>query len=378
MASWAISSKALGIMWGGVGPCKCGEGSVRAYVQGKGVDYSSLQSRRNGAGSCYRQHFIAVEMQANHGRLEGESALVAPSASATSAAVAVAKSPAVVSRRDCPLWQRWDGQQTETVMPVMPGTRIEQSRGSVLYRCRHGLLAVSREHETHIVPGSEEIFRWLRFHGQTHIYSVKLNMRAPPANPDREQLFEIAESQQGYFTAAQAAECGFARSTHSYHVQNGNWVREHRGIYRLKRFPQSDHGQLVLWSLWSRDRNGVPKGVYSHLTALSTKELSDANPAKLHMTVPPDFRRSGEPPPVLILPKARLSPEEILHERGFDVTTPMKAIIDAAASGDASRDIIQQAISAGKSRGLITRREISAALGAPDLDLWLRKLLQAA
>lgn len=211
-----------------------------------------------------------------------------------------------------------------------------------------------------------------------HICSGILNMRASTVKPDHERLFEIAESQQGYFTTAEAVGCGFARSTHSYHVQRGNWVREHRGIYRLTRFPLSDDRQLVLWSLWSRNGRGVPQGVYSHLTALSIKELSDANPAKLHMIVPPEFRRSVKQPPILALHKARLAPTEILHERGFDITTPTRAILDAAASGDASRELIRQALAAGKSRGLITRTDIAAALDKPGLDQWLQSVLQAA
>ena len=28
------------------------------------------------------------------------------------------------------------------------------------------------------------------------------------------------------------------KNTHPYHVHAGNWVREHRGIYRLVRFPR--------------------------------------------------------------------------------------------------------------------------------------------
>jgi hypothetical protein len=95
------------------------------------------------------------------------------------------------------------------------------------------------------------------------------------------------------------------------------------------------------------------------------------------MIVPPDFRRSGEQPPILVLHKAQLAPNEILHERGFDITTPMRAILDAAGSGDASREMIRQALAAGKSRGLITRRDIATALNKPSHDPWLRKALQA-
>lgn len=203
-------------------------------------------------------------------------------------------------------------------------------------------------------------------------------MCADVAKPDSEQFFEIAEAQQGYFTAGQAVEAGYARSTHSYHVDAGNWVREHRGIYRLRRYPQSDDGQLVLWSLWSRDRAGEPEGVYSHLTALRIKDLSDANPSRLHMTVPPDFRRNGEVPSILVLHKAKLAPGEIIRERGYAATTPMRAIVDLAVSGEADRDIIKQALREGQNRGLITRKQIAAASARDDLPTWLRRLLEDA
>ena len=62
-------------------------------------------------------------------------------------------------------------------------------------------------------------------------------MYADATKPGRGRLFDIAGSQDDYFTMAQALEAGFGRNTHSYHVKAGNWVREYRGIYRLVRFP---------------------------------------------------------------------------------------------------------------------------------------------
>ena len=38
-------------------------------------------------------------------------------------------------------------------------------------------------------------------------------MCAAPSTPDHDRLFAFAESQDGYFTIAQALEAGFARST---------------------------------------------------------------------------------------------------------------------------------------------------------------------
>src|ERR1039458_8882317 len=78
------------------------------------------------------------------------------------------------------------------------------------------------------------------------------------------RLFEIAEHQQGFFTTKQAKAAGFAENTHPYHVQVGNWIREHRAIYRLALFPTTDRPELVLWALWSRNRNEEVEGVYSH------------------------------------------------------------------------------------------------------------------
>ncbi len=45
----------------------------------------------------------------------------------------------------------------------------------------------------------------------------------------RTNLFEVAESQQGFFTAKQAERAGFLNTNHGYHVKAGNWIREGRG-----------------------------------------------------------------------------------------------------------------------------------------------------
>jgi len=150
-------------------------------------------------------------------------------------------------------------------------------------------------------------------------------------------------------------------------VKEGNWLREHRGIYRLRQYPRSENGQLVLLSLWSRNRHCQPQGVYSHTTALSLRDLSDANPSKLHMTVPPGFRRNSEVPAVLELHKSRLEPHEVIRQRGYAITTAMRAILDAAGSGDADGDMLEQALGEGLRRGLITRTEIKQAKARVDV-----------
>ena len=172
------------------------------------------------------------------------------------------------------------------------------------------------------------------------------------------RLFEIAEAQQGFFTAKQAKAAGFAENTHPYHVQVGDWIREHRGIYRLALFPLTEHPDLVKWSLWSRNRNEVTEGVYSHQTALSLHELSDVNPAKLHMTVPTHFRRNSEIPGILVLHYQDLSDEDVQPAQGFEYTRPLRTILDLIEADSVERAFLRQALRQALHRGLITRHQI--------------------
>jgi hypothetical protein len=175
-----------------------------------------------------------------------------------------------------------------------------------------------------------------------------------------QRLFDLAQDQQGFFTAKQAKAAGFAENTHPYHVQVGNWVREHRGIYRLAQFPPSDRPDLVLWALWSRNRREQIEGVYSHQTALSIHGLSDLNPSKLHMTVPTGFRRNAEIPPVLVLHCANLPESDVQNAQGFRLTRPLRTILDLLTAGDVERTFIRQALRQALDRGLVTRQQIRA------------------
>ena len=190
-------------------------------------------------------------------------------------------------------------------------------------------------------------------------------------------LFEIAEGQQGYFTAKQAADAGYQLGSQAHHVKSGNWVRVERGIYRLARFPQSSEEQLVIYTLWSRNRAGEPEGVYSHQTALSIHELSDVNPAKLHMTVPSAFRRSAKVPKILVLHRASLNEKEVEQRRGFAVTRPLRAIADLVAVESVSSDIVEQALTEGRQRGLLSIREVAELRRQENLPKWFDDLLAA-
>jgi predicted transcriptional regulator of viral defense system len=180
-------------------------------------------------------------------------------------------------------------------------------------------------------------------------------------------LFAVAEAQGGFFTAKQAEAAGFDRTNHAYHVRSGKWMREYRGIYRLKQYPLPPDSDLILWSLWSRGRDDVPQGVYSHETALRIFDLSDNMPAKLHMTVPVKFRRGAAIPAVLVLHRADLALADVEEREGFRVTRPMRTILDLVAAGSLSSDLLKQALDEARNRGLITSREAQS----DKLPAWL-------
>ena len=146
-------------------------------------------------------------------------------------------------------------------------------------------------------------------------------------------LYQLAQSQSGYFTTKQAAALGFTSNKRIYHVRAGNWVREYRGIYKLARFPEPERSDLVLWWLWSRDRSDRPTGIFSHQTALSLHDLTDVNPSRLDLTVPVNFRRGIPIPKVLRLHYDEVLPNDRNTVHGVPVTNAMRTILDVWKEG---------------------------------------------
>lgn len=175
----------------------------------------------------------------------------------------------------------------------------------------------------------------------------------------QKDLYQLAESQSGYFTTKQASALGYASNKRIYHVRAGNWIREHRGIYRLARFPEPERPDLVLWMLWSRDRSDRPIGVFSHQTALSLHDLTDANPAKLDLTVPVSFRRGTPIPKVLRLHRGNVPTEDREILFGVPVTNAMRTILDVWTEGSLPRPDLRAAFHEATKRGAITKAQVA-------------------
>lgn len=186
------------------------------------------------------------------------------------------------------------------------------------------------------------------------------------------RLFQVAESQQGYFTSADAKKLGYDYPHQYFHVKQGNWIRVDHGIYRLRKFPAAGHEDLMRWWLWSRK-----KGVISHETAAALYELGDLLPSKIHLTVPLEFRK--KPTKSLVLHKANLSASEIEKRNDLPVTTPLRTVLDLARShldderlSAATKDAIK--------KGLVTRKELLEVLARvpEDIDPSTQAALQMA
>ncbi len=95
--------------------------------------------------------------------------------------------------------------------------------------------------------------------------------------------------------------------------------------------------------------------MYSHQTALSLFDLSDAMPSKIHMTVNQGFRRHSKIPEILVLHSGILDESEIEERAGFFVTTPVRTIVDLIKEMVVSTDILKQAYNESMKRGLINK-----------------------
>jgi predicted transcriptional regulator of viral defense system len=187
-----------------------------------------------------------------------------------------------------------------------------------------------------------------------------------------DRLYELAETQGGYFTSADASALGYGTAHQYFHVKKGNWVRADRGIYRLKRFPSSRHEDLVRWWLWSRKQ-----GAISHESAAALYELGDVLPSKTHLTVPPGFRKKVAAG--IVLHKAPFGKKDVEMREGVRVTAPLRTILDLArAHLDPERltAVVKDAVR----RGLVEKQSLLDVLaGMPkDIDPSAQATLQLA
>jgi predicted transcriptional regulator of viral defense system len=189
------------------------------------------------------------------------------------------------------------------------------------------------------------------------------------------KLWALAQGQGGYFTAKQAAEIGYSYPHLDYHVGTGNFERAGHGVYRLPEIPLSEHDDLVKLSFWSRDRDDHLQAIASHDTALAVHGLSDLLPSKIHLTVPLKFRKTA--PDNTVLHRGVVEPADIELRAGFNLTNPLRTLVDIAADERISEEHLRKAVAEALDRGVVRRSQLAPRANALPAASRLSRLLAA-
>lgn len=173
--------------------------------------------------------------------------------------------------------------------------------------------------------------------------------------PDHACLFDVASTQMGYFTSAQAQECGFNWDLLTWHVKRGRYSRVRRGLYRLRDYPSSPHEEIMAaWLTLS------PEAVVSHESALELFDLGTIIPNSVHLTVPRRRRYAPRIPGITVHTTTRtITPRDRTEREGIPVTTPARTIVDVAAT-NVGPEQVELAVTQALDRALTTREDLEA------------------
>jgi len=177
----------------------------------------------------------------------------------------------------------------------------------------------------------------------------------------RQRLFELAATQAGYFTAAQAREIGYDSRTLWHHVKTGQLERVSRGFYRLAEFPAHSHEDVT--AAWVRA--GPDRATVSHETALALYDLAPIRQRSIHITVQREhrpYKGQARLPGVQVHTITQpFRPGEVVQRFGVRVTSPARSIADAAEAGT-DPSSVQEAIGSALRQGLLTAEELHKAV----------------
>lgn len=176
----------------------------------------------------------------------------------------------------------------------------------------------------------------------------------------RTRLWNVAVDQYGYVTSADARLLGIAVVELGKLHARGKLTRAGYGIYRFPEFPASGRDPYMLATLWAGGR-----GLLSDATALDVYDLCDANPDRIHLTVPPGYRPRREGGHLYVVHHRALTADERGWWEGIPAVTPATAVRQAV-DGAVPRHLAAQALSTGRDRRIVTAAE------ADDLNARLR------
>lgn len=173
---------------------------------------------------------------------------------------------------------------------------------------------------------------------------------------DPRGLESLALQQGGYFDRRDAHMHGIGDRLLHHYVHTDRFERLFPGVYRLQHAPVATHDELLQALVWTNYRGAV-----SHDSALSLYGLSDVMPARVHLTVPPEFRRSNAP---FMLHRAVLEQSDVADYDGVRVTTPARSIVDATSAGLDPEQVVK-AVRQALDRALLSPEHLRTIAGRP-------------
>lgn len=170
-----------------------------------------------------------------------------------------------------------------------------------------------------------------------------------------DSLLELASEHDGLVTTKLAAEAGITRRTLAGMVERDRLKRVSRGVYRLAHLipgPLSSYREAILWA----QSHSGPRVALSHETALVILGLTDANPSRIHLTIPQGARFRRERPARVALHQARLADEDVIEHEGLPITSLPRTVLDLARAGNMR--FAQDAIVHARREGYITKADV--------------------
>jgi predicted transcriptional regulator of viral defense system len=177
------------------------------------------------------------------------------------------------------------------------------------------------------------------------------------------KLAEVAANRHGLFTLDDARAAGYAENTVAQMARRGRLDRVSQGVYRIPFLPPGPLSAYMEAALWPRGVNGV----LSHATALELWDVSDINPAKIHITVPRAHRPQRAVPAAYIIHREDVDDDDVTALEGIPVITLERAVRQCAAD-HLGADLLEQAARTGRARGLLTAAQADALTRDLDQD----------
>ncbi len=169
-----------------------------------------------------------------------------------------------------------------------------------------------------------------------------------------DELVAIAEGHDGLLTSREARVAGIQDSVLVRLAQRGRLERMSRGVYRIAHYPADRLAQYREAVLWAKASQGPVHIALSHETALLLYGISDANPARVSLTVPPSARLRRVCPGWIAIHRANLAPEEIGEHEGMPVTTVERSIMDVLTATHGT-DFARRSVTDALREGLVSK-----------------------